>query len=640
MKIIRSKYILFLFVYLCIIPFTLKSQISIGGIPPSFENNLSKSAIQTINVDKPNITNLLLEDELSDSKGEAYRMGILLPINKGIHNSGTWTKLSNGDKIWQLRITAKDALATSLYYDKFYLPKGSRFYVYNDDKTNLIGAFTNKNNHKSGLFATELIAGDATILEYYEPFKVNDTVIINISDINYAYRGVSKVNNNKYGFGSSASCEVNVNCIEGANWQKQKAGVTRINIRVGASSSWCTGSLVNNTSQDFKPYLLTADHCGNGASANDITQWMFYFNYESPSCSNPSDEGTLASQSMTGAVKVAHGGNSGTTGSDFQLLLLNNNVPETYNPYFLGWDRSGDSSLYGVSIHHPAGDIKKISTYKTPLITTTNNDNGPVPSHWKVFWDSTESNFGVTEGGSSGSPIFSSTGKVIGTLTGGPSSCSQSINKFDYYGKLYWHWDKNGDTSTMRLKEWLDPIGSNAIQLDELTYNKADFIADINYIKAGETVNFTNKSLGNPSQFLWNFEKGFPSTSTDKNPTNRILYSEPGIFDVSLEAYFTTTDSSFYKTTLKTDYIRVWEDVKIFNPQLSKQLWVDFNYNIIKNFNLSIFDVLGRNVINIEKNDNPTNKFNINISNLITGVYFVKLKTDVAEYDKKIVVIN
>ena len=119
MKIIRSKYILFLFVYLCIIPFTLKSQISIGGIPPSFENNLSKSAIQTINVDKPNITNLLLEDELSDSKGEAYRMGILLPINKGIHNSGTWTKLSNGDKIWQLRITAKDALATSLYYDKF-----------------------------------------------------------------------------------------------------------------------------------------------------------------------------------------------------------------------------------------------------------------------------------------------------------------------------------------------------------------------------------------------------------------------------------------------------------------------------------------------------------------------------------------
>ncbi len=626
-----TKYILFVVIFLCVIPLSLKSQISIGGIPPSFEYDLSKSTIQTLNIQKPNITQLLLEDELSDKKGEAYRMGILLPVNKGIHNSGTWTRLSNGDKIWQLRITAKGALATSLYYDKFYLPKGSRLYVYNDGKTNLIGAFTSKNNHASGFFATELISGDATILEYYEPFTVNETVIINISDINYAYRGVNIVNNNKYGFGSSGACEVNMNCSEGNNWQIQKASVARINVRVGASSSWCTGSLVNNTLQDFKPYLLTADHCGTNASATDIMQWMFYFNYESPSCSNPSSEGNLNSQSMTGAVKIANGGNAGNTGSDFLLLLLNNDIPETYNPYFLGWDKSGDSSISGVSIHHPAGDIKKISTYTTPLVTSAYNS---VLSHWKVYWDATTNGHGVTEGGSSGSPIFNTSGKIIGTLTGGGASCS-NLTAPDYYGKFDWHWDKNGATQTEHLKEWLDPINSNVTLLDGLTYKKVDFIADTTFVKVGETVSFTNKSLGGSYQYLWDFEKGTPGTSIAQNPSE-INYLEIGFFDVSLTA--TNADTSISIT--KTDYIRVWDDIKIYTVASSGQLWVDFNNNVITNFNVSIFDILGRNTITFEKDNITQSKFNFNISNLYTGVYFVRVKTNIADYDKKIIIIN
>ncbi len=632
MKIQTTKHILFIILYLCVIPVSLKSQISIGGIPPSFEYNLNKSAIQTINIDKPNITQLLLEDEMSDKKGEAYRMGILLPVNKGIHNSGTWTKLSNGDKIWQLKITAKGALATSLYYDKFYLPKGSRLYVYNNDKTNLIGAFTNKNNHKSGLFATELTISDATILEYYEPFTVNDTVIINISDINYAYRGVNTVNNNKIGFGTSGSCEVNANCSEGNDWQLQKAGVVRINIRMGGSSNWCTGSLVNNTLQDYKPYILTADHCGHSASTSDITQWMFYFNYESSSCSNPSSEGELALRSMTGAVKIANGGNSGNTGSDFFLVRLNNNIPETYNPYFIGWDKSGDSSISGVSIHHPAGDIKKISTYTIPLVTGAYIT---ALSHWKVYWSATSNGHGVTEGGSSGSPIFNTAGKLIGTLTGGTSDCSQ-LTEPDFYGKFDWHWDKNGTTATEHLKEWLDPINSNVNQLNGMAYSlKADFIASNTSVKVGETLSFISKSIGNPDQYLWSFEAGNPFTSTVKDPSE-IKYLEPGFFDVSLKVSNADTNLS----TTKTDYIRVWDDIKIYTAPLSGQLWIDLNNNIIANFSISISDILGRNAVNYEKSNITQNMYNFNVSNLRTGVYIVKLKTDIANYVEKILIIN
>lgn len=608
--------------------FSLKSQISIGGIPCSFEYNFSKAAIPTVAISKPNITQLLLEDNIAAKNGEAYRMGILLPVNKGIHNSGSWTNLKNGDKIWQLRVQSKDALATAFYFDSFYLPKGSKLFVYNDDRASLIGAFTANNNHKSGMFATSLILGDAAILEYYQPFSVTDTVILNIAEINYAYRGV---NNYKYGFGSSESCEVNMNCAEGNNWQLEKKGVCRINIRKSGGTYWCTGSLVNNTLQDYTPYLLTADHCGNGASASDIAQWMFYFNYEATSCSNPSSEGGLAAQSMTGAIKIANGGNSGNTGSDFFLLKLNNNVPDAYNPCFLGWDRSGDSSLTGVSIHHPAGDIKKISTYTVPLVTAAYQT---ALSHWKVYWSATANGNGVTEGGSSGSPIFNASGRIIGTLTGGQSDCSNPTGE-DYYGKFDWHWDKDGSTAAEHLKEWLDPSGSNVKQLNSILYKKVDFEANTTLVKLGSSVNFTNKSIGGPFLYQWSFENGTPATSISENPIN-ISFPAIGFYDVSLKA--SNIDTVINLT--KTDYIRVWDDIKIYVTNSNSHLWVDLGNNLYTYFNLYVFDVSGKKLLAFENNTINQNTYSFNLNCLSSGVYFIRINSNLGTYNKKIVIIR
>jgi hypothetical protein len=293
-----------------------------------------------------------------------------------------------------------------------------------------------------------------------------------ISEVGYAYRGVSVYPKNADGFGGSGDCEVNINCPEGQDVQVEKRGVARIQVKRGTGSFWCTGSLVNNTRYDKIPYLLTADHCGRNTTPDDVSQWVFYFNYESASCPNPSFE--PPSHSMTGATLVSQGGDAGNSGSDFFMVRLLENIPDSFHVCFNGWSRTNESSPDGYGIHHPQGDIQKVSTYVEPLVSSS--WNGHVPgSHWRVVWAATPNGHGVTEGGSSGSPIFDDFNRIVGTLTGGDSSCdSSALDAPDYYGKFSYHWDQNGTDSSSVLSVWLDPDSSGAMYVNPLYVSVAE----------------------------------------------------------------------------------------------------------------------------------------------------------------------
>jgi len=188
-----------------------------------------------------------------------------------------------------------------------------------------------------------------------------------------------------------------------------------------------------------------------------LNYWVFYFNYEATSCSGTSPQ--YSNHTVTGCTLVACDTYGSTnTGSDFYLVKFKNNVPASYNPYYNGWSRSTSVSNSGVCIHHPNGDIKKISTYQNTL-------SSGYTTHWSVRWVATANGHGVTEGGSSGSPLFNSNGKIIGTLTGGGSDCD-ATDQADYYGKFSYHWASNGSTSNKQLKPWLDPINSNPTEIN------------------------------------------------------------------------------------------------------------------------------------------------------------------------------
>ena len=512
------------------------SQISQKGVPWSFIYVDQLSKINYVHVSPPEISDLLDEDTEAIKNGTFYRFGKLLPVEFDIED-GVWSFLGNGDRIWQLKITCKNAHALSLYFNNFNIPPGGKLYIYKVDHSQILGAYTEFNNTESGIFATQLVFSDELIIEYNEYSNPYGKVDFSISDIGYAYRGIYRNRNIFRDFGASESCEVNVNCSpEGNNWQNQKRGAVRVSLVSGGNMGWCSGSLINNTANDCTPYILTADHCGGDATPAEYQQWVFYFNYESPDCTNPVSEGTLASETMSGCTLTAHGGQGGTAGSDFQLVECNNPIPESYNPYYNGWNRENIGSSSGVSIHHPAGDIKKISTFTSQLTTTDWNGSG-YESHWNVTWVATTNGHGVTEGGSSGSPIFDNSGLIVGDLTGGSSYCN-TPNAPDMYGKISYSWESNGSLPEEQLKPWLDPLNTGALTHQGMNFcGSTGLYADFSFLPAigvtGVPVDFTDLSLGSINSWLWEFQNGNPANSTIQNPTG-IIYNIAGVYNVTL----------------------------------------------------------------------------------------------------------
>jgi hypothetical protein len=416
------------------------------------------------------------EDKDREERGAPPRFGNKHKVDYNLDNSGTWTTLPNGDKIWHLEIFCPQALSINLLYDKFWLPDGAKFFVFSNDKKYHIGAFTSKNNKGTADnprgFATGLVYGDKVTLEYYLPEKTAETGIISIAYVVHGYRYINlpETADNTV---SSGACQVNINCSEGENWQNEKNAVALILVD---GYAYCSGSLINTTANDGRPLFLTADHCicdeGYDALGDSIMDnYSFYWDYESPTCTPTSYPTPL---STSGAIVVA---NNGST--DFALLRLTEDPMSDpdITTYYLGWDRTGSSGTGGVGIHHPAGDVKKIATHN---ISPANSDCMdfyycsdylPNSNFWKINWIATTHGQSVTEGGSSGSPLFNNDHRVIGQLFGAGycsnPNCSNPSDDIANYGKFSVSWDNNTNPKR-RMKDCLDPYNTEVSVLDGL----------------------------------------------------------------------------------------------------------------------------------------------------------------------------
>lgn len=441
-------------------PSLAQAQLRKAGTPPSFTQRASSAAlVKAITTPALDMRALEQEDKLDGENGMPPRFGYPHLVSLDLLQQGQQEVLPNNTRIWRHRIQCPRAISINLLYERFWLPPGGELYIYSADRRQVLGAFTSANNkgpqENPARFATGLLFTDEIILEYTEPASVEESAIIEIAKIVHGYRLITPPEGfSGRVFGSSGSCQVNVNCPEGANWQDEKKGVAMILVN---GTRWCSGSLLNNTSGDGDLLFLTADHCLTGSldavsnpTAND---WSFAWEYESPGCANQ-NPGAL--QTTVGATLLAN-----DTETDFALFRLTEDPrAANYDVYFNGWDRTSSPGVGGVGIHHPSGDIKKISTHSSTPGNMTFGSR-PANAFWRIFWDATTNGHSVTEGGSSGSPLFNSSGHVIGQLYGGSSlNCSDPANDVGGYGKIQLSWDGFSSGAQRRLRDWLDPAGT------------------------------------------------------------------------------------------------------------------------------------------------------------------------------------
>lgn len=452
----RKSYIARIFVVLFISASAAYPQVaalSSVATPPSAQVGL---AALTRSTQLPAVDHaaLIAEDEAEIAQARAttgelpgFRSALPQDVSLSFQH-GTWETLANGDRIWRLRIVSPGATDLCLRYDRWRLVKPCELWVYNDDLSTVLGPYTYIDNW-DGTNATGFTLGDAVTVELYVPAGVEDIGELSISHVAHGYRHFLDRDRSERNpldiFGSSMACEINARCWP--DYVEERACVGMI--FAPTFGRWCSGAMLNNTAQDGAPNFLTADHCFR----TDINNWIIYFNYESPTC-NPSADGPT-NLTITNASVLAR-----WASSDFLLIRLARNRPDgPYIPRYMGWYRNDIAPTQSWGIHHPAGDVKKISHDFNQAVSSDWNGVGP-NTHWQVEWDE-----GITEGGSSGSPLFNTGSYVVGQLHGGLSDCVVETEETDKYGKLFTSWEGDG-TSSGRLRDWLDPLNTGAVSQD------------------------------------------------------------------------------------------------------------------------------------------------------------------------------
>lgn len=469
-------------IILCCVSFLTFAQIEEGGIPKSLLSHITLSEeipVIVMPTDEIDMPKLLAEDDEDLAANLPLRFAHRFYQNHNLENAGVWETLPNGDRVWRLTIWSPGAMSITLGYSDFYLPVGAKFYVYSAyDATKRIGAFTAKNNKDHHQFTTRPVHDDKITLEYYEPQNVQGQGAIEVAVIGHAYRDIDGRTMSE----KSGPCQVSINCAEGLDWQDEKKGVARIVIDM---AFLCSGTLIANTNQDGIPYFSTANHCiastGHDALGNSLVPlWTFFWNYECMvgSCDNgePGDDCAQDPEETTvgGNIVASSGGpgqavNIATEFGDFALILLDESpVTAGYDVFFNGWDRSGPTETYEpsecIGIHHPAGDVKKISTDINGASVESTGQ------YWDLFWEPTANGHSVTEGGSSGSPLFDKmTGRVIGQLLGGGSvNCDDPANDRALYGGFFYTFTNEDNPAALaadgrKLEPWLDPNNSGVL---------------------------------------------------------------------------------------------------------------------------------------------------------------------------------
>jgi len=335
-----------------------------------------------------------------------------------------WTVLPDGWSIWSADVGSQGALGLRVHIESLRLPNGARLIVYNPAKPEHDPEPVTTQSLRGRIEVwTGTIFADHVIVECQLPPGTDpNSVSFVISGVSHLYALPMETSNLKAG-----SCHNDVSCYP--NYAEQASGVARIAFVERGNTRVCTGCLLagNDSSQSF---FLTANHCVYDQDVASTVE--YYWFYQTSSCNGSAPSLGSATRTGGGADLLATSDNN-----DFSFMRLRQRAPSGATP--LSWSTSPPSSSEPLAcIHHPTGSYKRISF---------GNKMGANANFWGVAWNS-----GVTEPGSSGSPLLNGNHQVIGQLNAGfngsaGSSCTEP-DVPDQFGKF--------DETYPSIQQWLE----------------------------------------------------------------------------------------------------------------------------------------------------------------------------------------
>lgn len=467
-------------------------------------------------------------DEVSNLTDEAY-------ANQNIYGKAFYKEINitddsnriehDGRYYYLYKVTSLDAKSLQIYFKKYLLTQDSKLFLYAENGF-ILGEFNSKNNpdtsNKGLEFGTQPIPGNTFYIELSypvdsseKPLLITEKVIHSFTDF---YSGV---------YGAAGNCHKNVACVfspsENRSRNIKSVGLMLYPIYQSGTnthtySATCSGNLMNNTAQNGEPYFLTAAHCIGYEAANYNINWstelITLFNYEALSCtSNGADApSSLSNTSVFGCTLLTQ---SPYTSLDYALIKLKitPSLLAQYKVCYAGWDNNPNA--YSVnptnaySVHHPKGDVKKISMVQelypvigSNAILSNNGYSVPHPQSTDGTFLQNSWRNGIVEKGSSGSPLFNSFDRLIGSLSTGPDPNIFNCNNPNIYsatGPTYYTYYSRFSNYYYTMSPWLNPNGTNAQSLGPYCptgYN----------IQIGAPIDGNTPGGGNPQPTNWQEE--------------------------------------------------------------------------------------------------------------------------------------
>lgn len=557
------------------------------GIHPPRKISIAHKVMSPIN-----LKIIQKEDSLEMIKGLPFRFGKDIAIDIDLIKEGTHVTNKDTTLIYY-QISTKGAYSINLIFDKFHLMDNTTVRIYNSEQSVLYGPITSKENTKNGIFWTDLIKGESIIIEVSIIGGSTEGNLLHISKVIHGYVNVFA------GYGQSASCNRDVMCSEGNGWGNEAGSVVMLLFADG--TRFGSGSLVNNTSQDFRPYILTAFHCVDTeydgeltwAEKSAVNNWVFRFKYYNYSCGGSECQSYV---SYNGATFRA-----GYQPSDFSLLELNVYPTNSSGIYYSGWNRNTSAATFAVGIHHPAGDVKKISVDQNGLsnvsVTTPWTAQGvtlycPPDTHWEAVF-----NTGTVQYGSSGSPIFDQNHRIVGQLHGDYLTDGQfCVNKRGHYGKFNVSWGGGSNDST-RLSNWLDPesTGAYTTNTSSISFSGPDFVCS-------SGTYFTVNNLPSGATITWSCSENITRASAQG--------SNPCTFQPNTDGYWGTINATINcnNVSYELEQKDVW--VGLYNPPTGI---ITYESSLCKYTDLQFY-------IDLSSNPNPfTATYNWRIENYLNA---------------------